>query len=60
MTKKRMNSKISGLKRINYSTAISVVVGIALFGGLQYVISRLPSNELTRPVKKAADIAARG
>jgi len=40
--------------KINWGTAGSVVVGMILFGGLIYGVTRLPTNDITRPIKKVA------
>lgn len=38
--------------------AVGVALGVALFGGILYLIRRAPDNSLTAPVKKVAEIAA--
>lgn len=53
-------SKVKQVKNVSWSTAGSVVVGMALFGALVYLIRRAPSNAVTDPVKKATEIAANG
>ena len=45
---------IKKVKNINWATAGSVVVGLALFGGLMMLIRRSPENAVTTPIKKAA------
>jgi hypothetical protein len=42
------------MTKINWSTAGSVVVGLSVFGGLLYLIGKLPSNAVTTPIKTAA------
>lgn len=49
---------IKNLKNINYGTVGSVAVGIALFGLVMWAIRKAPSNAVTNPVKKAADIVS--
>lgn len=49
------------LDKINTTTVISVVAGIAAFGTLIYVIKKLPSgNFVTEAAQKAADIIQGG
>lgn len=38
--------------------ALGVAAGIALFGALLWAIRRAPTNAITSPVKKVADIAS--
>lgn len=41
--------------KINWATAGSVVAGMALFGAVMWGIRKLPSNNVTAPVKRAAN-----
>lgn len=46
------------MTRFNWQTVGAVVVGMVVFGGIVYGISRLPNNAVTTPVKRAtANIA---
>lgn len=45
---------IKNVKNVSWSTAGSVVVGLALFGGLMYAIRRAPENAVTTPIKNVA------
>lgn len=38
--------------------AVGVAMGVALFGGLLYLVRRSPDNSITAPVKKVAEIVA--
>lgn len=51
---------VKQVKNVNWGVAGSVVVGMALFGGALYLIRRAPSNAVTDPLKKGAEIAANG
>lgn len=41
-------------KNTNLGTVTSVVVGLAVFGGLLYAIRRAPENAVTTPLKNVA------
>lgn len=45
-------------KNTNLSTVTSVVVGLVAFGAIMYGIRRLPDNNITTPVKDAANKVA--
>ena len=49
---------LKNVTKISWSTAGSVVVGIALFGGLMMAIRKAPDNAVTAPIKRAADMVA--
>ena len=49
-------SDVKNIKNINWGTVGSVAVGMAVFGLAIYAIKKLPSNAVTTPVKKAADV----
>jgi hypothetical protein len=51
-----MLSDIKKVTNIQWGVVGSVVVGLAVFGGLVYAVAKLPSNSVTRPVKQAVDI----
>ncbi len=46
------------MKNIDKKVVVSVVAGLALFGGIMFAVKMLPNNKVTAPVKKVADIAA--
>jgi len=52
--------QVKQIKNVNWSTAGSVVVGMALFGLVVYAIRRAPSNAITDPLKRGTEIAANG
>lgn len=52
--------QVKQVKNVNWSTAGSVVVGMALFGLVIYAIRRAPSNAITDPAKRAAEVVANG
>ena len=41
-------------KNTSMVTVTSVVVGLAVFGGLMMLVRRAPENAVTAPIKKAA------
>lgn len=47
---------IGNVRNISWGTVGSVAVGIALFGLVMYGVKKLPNNQITRPVKQAADV----
>lgn len=50
--------KMPQLPKVNTSVVVGVVVGLAAFGAILYVIRKAPSNAVTDPIKKVAAIAA--
>lgn len=55
-----MSKSVKSITKVDYAVAGSVVVGIAAFGLLMYGIRKLPTNQVTAPVKNVAEIAAAG
>lgn len=49
---------VKDVTKVSWSTAGSVVLGIALFGGLMMAIRKAPDNAVTAPIKRAADMVA--
>ena len=49
---------VKNVTNISWGTAGSVVVGLALFGGLMYAIRKAPNNAVTTPIKSAANVVA--
>lgn len=50
---------VKKVKNVSWPVVGSVMAGIALFGFAAWGIKRLPSNSITEPVKRAANIASR-
>ena len=48
------------MMRIDGKIVMSVVAGLAVFGGLVFLVRRAPSNAVTTPIKKVVDIATTG
>ncbi len=46
------------MAKINKSTMISVVAGLAVFGLIKFVTGKLPTNAITQPVKKVVDVVS--
>ncbi len=51
--------KLSSItSKIDLKVVVSVAIGVAAFGAVLWAIKRLPSNAVTAPIKKAAEVAA--
>lgn len=48
------------MPKIDFKTAATVAVGVALFGFAVWGIRKLPSNAVTKPVKDVAAAATGG
>lgn len=53
-----MSADVKQITKIDYRVVGSVVAGIAIFGAIMWGVRRLPSNPVTAPVKKAADVVS--
>lgn len=49
---------VKNIKNVNWGTVGSVAVGMAVFGLVVWGITKLPSNAITTPVKKAAAVVS--
>lgn len=47
---------VKNVKNISWGTVGSVMVGISLLGAAIYLIRRAPSNAVTDPLKRGADV----
>lgn len=53
-----MASDVKKITKIQWPVVGSVVVGLAAFGVAIWAVKKLPSNPVTAPVKKAADVVS--
>lgn len=48
-------TNMKGMKNFSWSTVGAVVVGMAVFGSVAYGVSRLPRNDITRPIQETVE-----
>lgn len=53
-----MHSNIKKVTDVDWRVAGSVVVGIGIFGLFLWGVRTLPTNAVTTPIKKAAEVVA--